>query len=773
MSICPIEKLIQFDLLDDCIHTPAGYYHFYRYYPPNTDIMTEEEKKAEIEQMTQLFDTLAREIAIFATDKIEDMSEIKRFYKNLAPEYDHLTSDIIAAIESTESRNSAAVQRAFYFIIRTDKQEESVYNQIAGKGYHINKAQREELAVLLRNYYLREFISAEIYTLEKELKQDVKLRKKIEKKPELFQKELQRRLLPHSMEFFPSFAVQNGTYRSTMMLKNFPFEIGSCCLLQTACMRGTSFMMRLTPMNGREIKKLTEKQMNKSSYKRSSTQATDQLEELSEQTALAEFYQAVSNSQTTLFFVSVYIECYGRNEEDLQSTIRAVEEKLITANISAERLIRQQREGFLSVSPLGRDYFLADANNFPSQTVAACYPCSYSSRLDLHGMFLGYTMSGGNFFLDILQRQANVTNSSFCIIGAAGQGKSWLMKKIITFLRMFGVRSFSLDPENEYVDLTKNLNGTIYNCIDGKAKINPLEVRCLRRDDDDEDDKYVSELNNLPIFFQHMSWLKDFFRVLLPGISDKEVTALMILVQEMYKAHGIDGNTDFSVLGPEDYPILSDLYLFIEPMMGKGYKMIEANIIDTLLLYLKSCHDGELSLVFNGHTNIKNADMINFSLLELLEGSKDRTQAVLFNLATWIWSQIALRRWKILFNMDELYLFLENQFMVRWICSCVKRVRKYQALVGVATQQLADCLRPDIATYTTALFNNSAYKFLFYPGEIDLPKVKDQLDLKAGEIEKIRNPNQKHCLVKAGDDKYYIQVGSLPYENELFGKAGG
>lgn len=85
----------------------------------------------------------------------------------------------------------------------------------------------------------------------------------------------------------------------------------------------------------------------------------------------------------------------------------------------------------------------------------------------------------------------------------------------------------------------------------------------MRRDDDDEDDKYVSELNNLPIFFQHMSWLKDFFRVLLPGISDKEVTALMILVQEMYKAHGIDGNTDFSVLGPEDYPILSDLYLLL------------------------------------------------------------------------------------------------------------------------------------------------------------------------------------------------------------------
>lgn len=60
-----------------------------------------------------------------------------------------------------------------------------------------------------------------------------------------------------------------------------------------------------------------------------------------------------------------------------------------------------------------------------------------------------------------------------------------------------------------------------------------------------------------------------------------------------------------------------------------------------------------MSILFNGHTNIKNANMINFSVAALLEGSKDRTQAVLFNITTWIWTQVTKRERSIAFNIDE------------------------------------------------------------------------------------------------------------------------
>ncbi|MEG0305063.1 MAG: hypothetical protein RR635_05165, partial [Oscillospiraceae bacterium] len=272
---------------------------------------------------------------------------------------------------------------------------------------------------------------------------------------------------------------------------------------------------------------------------------------------------------------------------------------------------------------------------------------------------------------------------------------------------------------------------------------------------------------------QHLSWLKDFFKVLFVGMDDIDIAALMVLVQEMYAAHGITVETNFESLRAEDYPIFSDLYEFIEQYDCKQSRLITADMVSRLLLRLRECYDGTLSIIFNGTTNIKNAEMICFSVAELLEGSKDRTQAVLFNLTTWIWSQVMKRNRKIAFNIDELYLFFENPIMVKYISSFVKRARKYEAMIGVSTQQVIDCLRPDIEAYTTALFNNSTYKFFFNPGAIDMDLIRDKLKLSAGEMESISKPKQRQCLVKAGADRYYVEAGSFEFEKELFGMAGG
>ena len=94
-------------------------------------------------------------------------------------------------------------------------------------------------------------------------------------------------------------------------------------------------------------------------------------------------------------------------------------------------------------------------------------------------------------------------------------------------------------------------------------------------------------------------------------------------------------------------------------------------------------------------------------------------------------------------------------------------------MIGVATQQLLDCLRPDIAAYTTALFNNSTYKFLFHPGKIDMALVQEKLALTPGEANVIAQPHQGYCLVKAGRDRYYVHIEKMPYEDELFGTGGG
>lgn len=772
----PLSNLISFTLHESCVECGGKYFHFYRYFPPNTDIMSGKEIAEEIDNLAALFDLLECPFAMFATDKVENLDHIRRYYASLDPRFDAITSEVIARIDDTNEKGTS-VLRAFYFILQSDNQEDSFYNLLAGKGYTIRVANREEIATLLRNYYVREFVTAEIHTMEEELLKNEKMAKRFAKKPQLLPHELERRLLPHRIDFHVNYAVVNELRRKTLMVKNLPSEIPPCALMAAATMRGTSFMLRFTPMLSGEVKRMVDNQLNNKKVGFGSGRVTNQIEATDESKALIEFYKSISTEKRQVYYTSIYIELYAKTDEELRTRLDTLQEKLPTG-VTLDRLQREQKDAFLSVNPLGHDLYQKEANNLPSPSAAALYPFSYSSRLDERGMLVGTTKLGGPFFLDLRQRTPYLTNSNFSIIGDSGQGKSTLLKKIIEFLTMFGVSCFTLDPENEYGTLFRNLGGTVYKCVDNRALINPLEVRWLYRQDEeasdeDKDDALIAEMRNMAMFFQHLSWLKDFFRVLFPGIDDLDVQALMVLTQEMYAAHGIDKSTDFSLLAPTDYPILTDLYEYIEQYDTAASRIISKDMTGRLLLRLRECYDGPLSLLFNGHTNIKNANMICFEAMELLEGSKDRTQAVLFNITTWIWTQVMRRDRQIALNLDELYLFFENIIMVKYISSFVKRARKYNALIGVATQQLLDCLRPDIAPYTTALFNNSTYKFLFHPGKIDMALVAEKLALTDGEIRTISQPNQGYCLIKAGVDRYYVHVEKMEHEEELFGQGGG
>jgi hypothetical protein len=777
-KVLPFQRLLDFQLEEDGVRTKDGLFTFYRYYPPNMDIMTAAEVQAEIEKFASLLDAIKSEITIFATDKVEDLAEVKDFYLSMPEQFDYLTADILAAMENSEVQ-SAAVQRAFYFITRDDPDGgRKTFNTIRGKGYHIEVTKKAELAVVLRNYLLREFQSTDIYTIEKEIKENPKNKRM---KQTVFAQQVFKRLAPGRMDFGVRNATQSGLYRRTVMVKNYPSEVDPCTLQDLAHLRGTSVTLRLTPMVPAEVRRLTNRQIkNKNIVVRDrNAQGTDQIEAVQEEKAIREFYEDISAKRGTIYRINVFVEMYGKTQQELDNIEDAVNGALAARGITKENLWHEQREGFLSVNPLGKDHFLLEANNLPSLSGAALYPCSYSSRLDPQGMLLGETVDGGMMFVDFLKRDGNITTSNFTIIGSSGQGKSYLMKKIIAFLYMRGVKCFVFDPENEYVDLTRKLGGTVVDCASGRVKINPFEVRRLRRQDDvvndDEKDDYDIVPVNTTTFFQHLSWLQDFFSVLFPSMGVPELKALMILVREMYEAAHVGEESDFETLRPEDYPTFTDLYNYVEQRSGADYKMISKEYLSTLLLYLHDCTKGALGLLLNGTTNIQNDRLMVFAMNDLLQGSDERTRAVLFNISTYLWNIITRKEGPVMLNVDELYTLCDskNMVMVKYFQSFSKRSRKYEALLGIGTQQLADCLNPEIAVYTTALFNNASFKFMFYPDAIDLALIQQKLKLTDGEAACISKSNKKHCLLIAGNDRYYMRVGTLPYEEELFGNAGG
>lgn len=298
-SRLPIQDLIQFRFTDGGIYGGRDgkeLFRFYRYYPPNTDVMTDEEIAQEIEQLCRLFDSLRCPFTMFGTDKIEDMSALKEYYRSLPRRYDHILADVVNEIESTETKSSA-VQRAYYFIYKAQSEEDDIYTLIVGKGYKIDRVKNDEMAVLLRNYLVREFINVDIYTIAEEVKNYPNMAKA---KPAIYNKEIQRRLCPNRIDFTRDHAEQSGLMRRTLMIKNFPAQIPPRALYTVASMRGTSFTMRMTPLQKDNARKLIDEQIRNKAVIGGKSQATEQMDAAQETMDIKNFYAEVTRNQNTI-----------------------------------------------------------------------------------------------------------------------------------------------------------------------------------------------------------------------------------------------------------------------------------------------------------------------------------------------------------------------------------------------------------------------------------------------------------------------------------------
>ena len=123
--------------------------------------------------------------------------------------------------------------------------------------------------------------------------------------------------------------------------------------------------------------------------------------------------------------------------------------------------------------------------------------------------------------------------------------------------------------------------------------------------------------------------------------------------------------------------------------------------------------------------------------------------------------------------IDELYLWLTNPVAVTYIRNCLKRVRKKESSMILASQNLEDFDQPGIRELTRPLFAIPTHQFLFNAGQINPKEYMDALQVEPSEFELIKYPERGTCLYRCGNERYLLQVIAPDYKSALFGKAGG
>jgi hypothetical protein len=311
--------------------------------------------------------------------------------------------------------------------------------------------------------------------------------------------------------------------------------------------------------------------------------------------------------------------------------------------------------------------------------------------------------------------------------------------------------------------------------MSGEFIINVLEPKSWDENGDPKDTEAPQAFRQTSKLSQHISFLKDFFRT-YKDFNDRQIDTIEIMLGRLYGKWGLTDHSNFDRLKPTDYPILSDLYDLIEQeykAFDEGKRQLyTADILREICLGLHSLCKGAESKFFNGHTNIVSNEFVTFGVKGLLQASKNLRNALLFNILSYMSNEL-LTTGNTAASIDELYLFLTNLTAIEYIRNFMKRVRKKESAVILASQNLEDFNVEHIRELTKPLFSIPTHQFLFNAGSIDAHFYMDTLQLEKSEYDLIRYPQRGVCLYKCGNERYNLMVQAPEYKSELFGKAGG
>ena len=579
-------------------------------------------------------------------------------------------------------------------------------------------------------------------------------------------------IAPTAVKFNTDHYICGGTYRCTLALRSYPASTEELALLRRLGEKsGVTLHIYNRKVSVAEEDKIIHNAENKNKLDRGSTSSMKQAvtAEANLQDVAALIASMRKNSEP-LIHCAVFIELSARDPDSLRALRDEVTSELIRSKLGADRLLLRQREGFLSSNPAGRNTFGSQFERvLPAKSVANLYPFNYSGKTDPNGFYIGRDRYGSNIIVELARGTDDKTTANVLMLGNSGQGKSYLLKLLLCNILESGKSAICLDTEHELVDLCSNLGGCFIDLMSGQYRINPLEPKLWDDGSEGDDPDAPAAFRQKTRLSQHISFLKDFFRA-YKEFSDRHIDTIELMLGRLYAKWGMDDDTDFQPLSPRDYPVLSDLYDVIEEAYrnydSEEYPLYPRELLQEVLLGLHSMCRGAESKFFNGHTNITTSRFLVFGVKGLLQASRNVKNALLFNVLSYL-SDKLLTKGNTAAGLDELYIWLSNLTAIEYIRNSLKRVRKKESSMILASQNLEDFDVDGVRELTRPLFAIPTHQFLFNAGSVDKKFYMDNLQLEPAEFELIRYPQRGVCLFKSGADRNLLDVHAPPHKHVL------
>ena len=456
-----------------------------------------------------------------------------------------------------------------------------------------------------------------------------------------------------------------------------------------------------------------------------------------------------------IYFFYIYLNIFSKDKKELEYNLDKIEGILQSKGLQTRRTNFRQEQIFTSCLPLfdnNEDLKQIGKRNILTSGLISTYPFLASSIVEENGIYIGNNMYNNSLILIDRYNTNKYKNANMCIFGTSGAGKSFYTKLLILRNTLLGIEQYVIDPEKEYNNIAKKLNGTIIKL--GPTSENYINIFDIRKESIEE--------NEHGYLATKIGKLIGFFNLIFGELNEEEKAILEEKIIETYKNKKITFNDKTlykkgKFKTTKDMPILEDLYNNLNDEKTKKFKI-------KLIPFIK----GSLKF-FNNYTNIElNKKLIIADVYELGE---ENMKFGMYLFTELFWDKIKInRKIKKAIYLDEIWRLIgvtSNKEVAKFIYKIFKTIRKYGGSSVAITQDISDLFSLENGTYGKSILNNSSIKTFFSLEEENIKVLSQYSNLSEKEKIEIKSLRRGECLTFVGDEHILINIDASDFEKEI------
>ena len=202
-------------------------------------------------------------------------------------------------------------------------------------------------------------------------------------------------ILPSTIKFMTDHYIIGDSYRCVWVIREYPPTTEEQAILaQLADRSGVTLRIYHRLVESMEQRKIVQNATRRNKLKTGSDDMNETIEAQGNLQDVIELLANLRKNKEPLLHCSVFLELKAKSLDALKELQSDIAMELTRSKISVDRLTLRQKEGFLSVLPVGSNQFGVQFERvLPASSVANLYPFNFSGKTDPQGLYIGRDMA--------------------------------------------------------------------------------------------------------------------------------------------------------------------------------------------------------------------------------------------------------------------------------------------------------------------------------------------------------------------------------------------